>query len=86
MFDEKERREFDTRFKLLVSIQYEISLYQAYLFKLLLDRLSEKKLVDDYKKLSEIQAKLTSLPTATLHKLNHDISLKLKYGENNNEK
>ncbi len=30
-FDEKERREFDLRYNLLVNIQYAISLYQSFL-------------------------------------------------------
>ena len=59
-FDEKERREYDLRYNLLVSIQYEISMYQSLILKQYQENQKSKN-IDDFVLLSELQAKLTLL-------------------------
>ena len=55
-FDEKERREYDLRYNLLVSIQYEISMYQSLILKQYQENQKSKN-IDDFVLLSELQAK-----------------------------
>ena len=75
-FDEKERREYDLRYNLLVSIQYEISMYQSLILKQYQENQKSKN-IDDFVLLSELQAKLTGYETTVLRQIYHDISLRL---------
>ena len=76
-FDEKERREYDLRYNLLVSIQYEISMYQSLILKQYQENQKSKN-IDDFVLLSELQAKLTGYETSVLRQIYHDISLRLE--------
>ena len=75
-FDEKERREYDLRYNLLVSIQYEISMYQSLILKQYQENQKSKN-IDDFVLLSELQAKLTGYETTVLRQIYHDISLRI---------
>lgn len=76
-FDEKERREFDLRYNLLVNIQYAISLYQSFLLTMFQQE-NKQKTIDDYILLSNLQSKLTSYETSSLRQIYHDISIRLE--------
>ena len=76
-FDEKERREYDLRYNLLVSIQYEIAMYQSLIFKQYQENQKSKNIAD-FVLLSELQAKLTGYETSVLRQIYHDISLRLE--------
>ena len=76
-FDEKERREYDLRYNLLVSIQYEISMYQSLILKQYQENQKSKNIAD-FVLLSELQAKLTGYETSVLRQIYHDISLRLE--------
>lgn len=82
-FNENERKEFDIRYNLLINIQYSISLLQSALVNIYISN-SEQKTLEDFQKLSKLQAQLPAYSIQTLRKIYHDISLKL--GELINER
>lgn len=82
-FNENERKEFDIRYNLLINIQYSISLLQSALVNIYVSN-NDQKTIEDFQKLSKLQAQLPEYSIQTLRKIYHDISLKL--GELINER
>lgn len=82
-FNENERKEFDIRYNLLINIQYSISLLQSALVNIYVSN-NDQKTIEDFQKLSKLQAQLPEYSIQTLRKIYHDITLKL--GELINER